>query len=307
MSKIKSNINSLNKHLFLGFSFFIFSLIASVYWGLTYAEDITPLLASSIPVAPTGLTYNITTSSVNLHWVDNSSNEDKFNISRRLSTSLTSSTGSNSWTSIGLITVPNTTTYTDTTVTPGNYYDYSVEACLSNVGCSAASVVERVFIPSTNLNGVGSAACTDIQLKLNDGKTSYTIGDTVNYTWNCSPTGAIGNIYILLQKPDGTISNYNNTSNATTSTNGFSTSNLLPGSYTLKACLSTSCTTSGGIVSGQSFNVVAPVVSAPVVPAAPTNLGIYGGVTLTSSFKSIPLVWIDRSTNEDRFYLETQV
>ena len=148
MNKIKSALESSNKHIFLGVSFVFFSLITSVYWGLTYAAvtsldttlppagtTISNTSASVIPNAPTRLSASINTTSasnlisVSLSWTDNSNNEDQFNINRKIS-------GTTTWGPLVLLTGVDIVSYTDSTVTAGTTYDYQVEACLSGTGCS---------------------------------------------------------------------------------------------------------------------------------------------------------------------------
>lgn len=54
MEKIKKNLHSWNNHVFLGFSFVVFSIIFSVYWGLTYAADTLPLSTSGTTLSTDG-------------------------------------------------------------------------------------------------------------------------------------------------------------------------------------------------------------------------------------------------------------
>lgn len=280
MDKIKSNIHRGNKNFVLGISFVVFSLIASVVWGFTYAEDIPPVTTSTItsgttntiedvrPQAPTNLNVlvdgnkvilnwtdnsnneagfkiyrgpiwtdignvgsNITTftdvgreagtytyrlnafngnysyslisndvtvtvgetttvtnttvvapttittttlntsipninsiisyipnapsnlslygvlsslsKSISLKWTDNANNEDKFNIERKLSSA-------SAWSYLNLIMGSNLSFYIDEKVTSGVSYDYRVQACLTNVGCSSYATLEKIIIPVVN-------------------------------------------------------------------------------------------------------------------------------------------------------------
>jgi chitodextrinase len=113
---------------------------SSVYASTTTLPSATPSPSPvSPPSAPTNLLVNgvPTMSSLPLKWNDNSSNEDKWNIERKLATD-------NSWSLLQQITTANTTTYVDTTVTSGMHYDYRVQACLSGTGCSAYATLTNV-------------------------------------------------------------------------------------------------------------------------------------------------------------------
>ncbi len=101
------------------------------------------VMNATIPLAPTDLLIqgDITSNSVTLTWTDNSSNEDKFNIERRI-------TGASSWSFLNLVTVPNTTSYVDDSVVSGTSYDYQIQACRTNFGCSTSAVLNNVVIPS---------------------------------------------------------------------------------------------------------------------------------------------------------------
>lgn len=82
-----------------------------------------------------------------------------------------------------------------------------------------------------------------LNIQLNDNKTGYTQGDMVNYSYYCSPTGTTAaNTYVYVVKPDGTSTLYTSGTNSSAITLGFSTSNLSAGSYTLKVCPNTTCT-----------------------------------------------------------------
>ncbi|MBI2634925.1 hypothetical protein HYW82_04655, partial [Candidatus Peregrinibacteria bacterium] len=86
------------------------------------------------------------------------------------------------------------------------------------------------------------ATCA-LDIKLNDNKTTYNKGDSVNYTYSCSPAGTkAASTTVQVVKPDGTATTYNSGTNIDTATLGFSTSNLDAGSYTIRVCLNSTCT-----------------------------------------------------------------
>lgn len=100
-----------------------------------------PPSTPTIPESPSGLLADeVTISAVNLIWTDNSSNENKFNIERKLSTASSYSFLQQVGTSI--------TNFTDSTVVPGSTYSYRVQACLSGTGCSGYTTLSVVAVPS---------------------------------------------------------------------------------------------------------------------------------------------------------------
>jgi hypothetical protein len=221
MKRIKFNLHLWNNHLFLGFSFVVFAMITSIYWGLTYAEGITSsnslyntdlltvntsgiVTTSLVITAPVSLTPGtITSSFVSLKWVDRSTNEDRFIIEKMISYApggTTSITNLSYWTLVKSINA-NITSYEDTSVVPGAIYNYRIRACLGT-SCSDNFVLEKVAVPAKSTI---STSCLDLNFKLNDSKTSYTVGDLINYTWVCSSGSSDTGIYLLLQKNDETI------------------------------------------------------------------------------------------------------
>jgi len=85
-------------------------------------------------IAPSDLRLDGTPSptSIPLRWNDNSTNEDKFNVERKLSAEKT-------YTFLTQLTGSNIISYTDISVTAGTSYDYRVQACRSGYGCSGYS------------------------------------------------------------------------------------------------------------------------------------------------------------------------
>lgn len=94
-------------------------------------------------------------------------------------------------------------------------------------------------------------------LTLNDNKTSYTSDSTtfVNYTYTCSAPTSVA---VQVVKPDGIATTYNTSTNITTSTMGFGTSNLAAGNYTLRICVNDTTCSPSSLVS-VPFTVIASV------------------------------------------------
>ncbi|WP_168204181.1 c-type cytochrome [Aliikangiella coralliicola] len=93
-----------------------------------------------IPPAPTLLAGVFESNSIILTWQDNATNEDSFEIYRRI--------GDAAWsrlTSVGA----NTTTYTDSSITEGTTYSYQVSA-KNSIGESAFTNVSEVTYPATS-------------------------------------------------------------------------------------------------------------------------------------------------------------
>ncbi len=324
MNKIKFNIHSWNKHIFLGFSFCVFAIIISIYWGLTYAEDLPsiPLTtspgtvttddpnqttengatssdANATPIAPTNLIATVSGNNVLLNWLDKSDNEAGFKIYR-----------GPTWTDIGNV-GPNVTTFTDSN-RPAGTYTYKLNAFNSSNIYSTVSNEVSVTISSQTVipGGDGESSttlCTSLKLSLGDNKTSYIIGDMVNYVWECAPSGSTGVVSVWLKKPDGSLNIYN-TGTGDKQSLGFSTSDLLPGSYILKACLSTSCSPNYPS-STQEFTLLTKTTTdnssgggtttTSTIPIAPSNLSLSQPVSSASRY--ISLKWSDNSSNEDKW------
>src|SRR3989344_1437450 len=100
----------------------------------TSAELSFTSAGTGIPPNPSNLrlAQPSTASTVYLAWNDNSTNEDKFNIERKLSAGTWSGTGYAYW----QIMTANLTTYTDTTAAAGTSSAYRAQACLSGAGGS---------------------------------------------------------------------------------------------------------------------------------------------------------------------------
>jgi lysophospholipase L1-like esterase len=97
------------------------------------------------PTAPTGEISNFaaaasSVSEISLSWVENIGNETGFIIERSLS-------GLESWSTV-TATAANATSFTDSTVVPGNAYTYRIKAALTGGGESAAVISLSVALPS---------------------------------------------------------------------------------------------------------------------------------------------------------------
>ena len=262
------------------------------YFWLTALVLFFPIVveAQTVPTAPTNLHVTSATSSgISLAWQDNSDYDDKVNIYRKLTTDTY-------WPSMYLIQImgSNVTSYTDTAVTAGSYYDYYVEACLSGTGCSAPSN----YLISIQA-GTASSSCTGLTLTTN--KTSYTVGETVNYTWNCTPGGTASAVAIYLVYPDYHTLLLNTTSGAGTNSNGLSTTGFSSGSYTLRACFDTSCST---VMASAPFSLTSSGGGSNYYPPASVYASQSGRAIYVSwpvPSPTPPMYKIERSANGTTF------
>jgi|GEM_PF-2571404 len=182
-----------------------------------------------------------------------------------------------------------TTNYSDTSVTSGSTYRYRVYACKSGFGCSTTGTESNQITYSSS-----GGSCTGLILTLD--KSSYVVGEYVNYIWTCTPGGNATFVQVQLLKPDATTTVYNSFSGSMpTMSLGFSTSNLVPGSYTLQACFTSNCSP---VTVSSTFSVTPTAGGGS--PSTPTSLSQVG-----SSAGSIQLQWLTSSlTNVSSFRLE---
>lgn len=135
-----------------------------------------------------------------------------------------------------------------------------------------------------------TSQCTGLNLTLNDGKTTYSGSDFVNYTYSCTPSGYAANVTVQVVKPDGTATTYNFASNINASTMGFGVSNLTPGNYTLRVCFDSNCSP---VTASAPFTVAAPAIASG---NACTTSGSYGCATDGNS-----QLYCSPSTNQWQF------
>jgi len=120
----------------------------------TITPTFTPTTATSVPFAPTNLSLNriSTPTFISLYWIDNSDNEDKFNLERKLS-------GTTAWSAL-VQTGSNIFYYIDTTAISGMAYDYRVQACLSGTGCSDYANLTRVSVSTSDTTTTSTTSTT---------------------------------------------------------------------------------------------------------------------------------------------------
>lgn len=212
---------------------------------------------NTIPAPPSSLTAAVSAGSVTLSW-PSVSGATHYKVWR------TPNTTTPAW--IEVCGSPITgATCTDTNITSGTY-KYGIESCLSGVGCSGS--INNLWTYSSVVTVGSSSTCTGLSLTLN--KSTYSIGENVSYTWNCLPAGSLASyVKIQLLKPGSTTVVYNEFSgSASTMSLGFGTENLVAGTYTLQACLSSACSP---VTTSSVFTIGTTTVNAPPAPGMPTG------------------------------------
>lgn len=158
--------------------------------------------------------------------------------------------------------------YDDVSVVTGTAYQYEVMGCDATV-CSTTGTESN----SVTYNG-GGASCTGLTSAINDADTSYVASEPVNFTWTCSPGGIASNVYVKLYKSDGAlVSSPNSPTNMGTQTLYLSTLNLSAGSYIIKACFESNCSTT---TTSQTFTVVSGTTAVPTFTITPSVENIAG-------------------------------
>ena len=227
---------------------------------------------TTAPTAPTGFTATaISSSQIDLSWTASTDNVGVtgYKIYR----------GGTLWYTTSNL------SYSDTGLTSNTSYSYYVQAydAAGNISSPTASV--SATTPS------GTASCTTLTLTFQNNKTSYVIGETVTYTYACSPGGTAPFVEVSVLKPDSDITVYNSTSGSISqNTLGFGTSNLVAGNYTLRACFTADC--SGGVTVSLPFTVTTVATSDTTAPTSPTGLS-----TSAMSSSQINLSWTASTDN----------
>ncbi len=142
-----------------------------------------PTSGAESPNAPTSLRQeglpSGMTSGIALRWDDNATNEDKFNVYRRVS-------GQTTFAFLTQLLGSNITSYVDTSVSPGTYYDYAVDACRSGYGCSSsqAMVYSVAFLGTTSGGSVYGRVLTSSGSAVSGARVDLKKSDNVSFFIN---------------------------------------------------------------------------------------------------------------------------
>jgi hypothetical protein len=223
-----------------------------------------------IPSAPTGLTaVPASQTQIDLHWTDNSNNEDGFKIER-------SPDGSTGWSEIGTV-GPNVQDYPDTGLTCGTDYYYRVRAFNAGGDSAFTNVAHAVTAPCTPAAPTGLTAPPVSQTQ-------------IDLHWTDNSNNEDG--FEVERSPDGS-TGWSEIGTVGSNVQDYPDSGLTCGSdyyYRVRAY------NAGG---NSGYSNVAHGVTAPCIPAAPTELVITGFAQTWVS-----LQWTINSTTEDGFKVE---
>ncbi len=227
--------------------------------------------ATTPPAAPTGLTASaLSSSSIRFSWLDNSSNESNFLVSRW---------NGSTWSQIASVGA-NNTSYADSGLQPSLTYYYTVCAqngagtnCATTYASAATQAGSTVTVPVAP-SGLSATALSSSSIRFSWIDNSTNEANFLVSRWNGSAWSQIASV------------GANNTS--------YTDSGLQPSlTYYYTVCAQnsagTNCATTYSSATTQASNTVS-------MPAAPSGLS---ATTLSSS--SIRFSWLDNSNNETNF------
>ena len=211
----------------------------------------------------------VSSTKINLAWVDNSGSEDGFKIERK--------TGSGSFGQI--VTVgPNVTTYSNGFLMPNTEYTYQVRAYQgsTNSGYAVSSPVTTPPLPADPTNLTATPVTST----------------RINLTWTDNATDETG---YKIEKKTGAGGSFSQITTAAANATSYANIFLTPDTeYTYRVRAYRGTDNSGYATSTP--------VTTPALPAVPTNLT----ATVASSTR-IDLAWTDNSGDETGFFVERKV
>ena len=239
----------------------------------------------AVPAAPSGLTATLQAGAagpeVKLDFTDNATNETGFTIQRN-----DNGTGWATLTTLPVNAGTGAVTYTDTTVTPGNTYDYQVRAEAAGPG-TGLPIVSAWVGPATVVIPAVPAAPSGLTATLQAGAA----GPEVRLDWTDNATNETG---FTVQRNDGT----GWTTIATPAANAvtYTDATVAAGNtydYRVRA-------DAGPVISSAWSNTATVVI--PAVPAAPS--GLTATLQAGAAGPEVRLDWTDNATNETGFTVQ---
>ncbi|MCF7843683.1 peptidoglycan-binding protein [Candidatus Gracilibacteria bacterium] len=285
----------------------------------------TPELVSETPNTPTNLAASATTyssgsisssPSIRVTWVDNSTNESSFKLSR-----ITSGGTSTILPAIGA----NTTSYTDTNVSASNSYSYTIQACNGDrcsqlvssplVSISAPITCTSLAMPTISCaSNLESYGVPTNQTSGNANLTKNSCTNIVTYNGGCSVPETVVLVNYIPTKPEkvsavfvspnsvdlkwvdksdneSRFEIYRSTGNSVSTlistinsnSSNFTDSNLSRGTYnySLSSCNNSGC--SQREYFSQSIEIPDTLVPTSIIPQQPTNLRLATSTVLGTS------------------------
>jgi Zn-dependent metalloprotease len=262
--------------------------------SVTYAGWQATLTCVSVPNAPSNLTATaVSSTQINLTWVDNSSNETSFSIERRVESNPSSQFQN-------IATLPaNTTTFSDQGLGTNEKYYYRARALASTANSLYSNISDATLGTPPLIMQSGVFQTCGITFLDPGGTGNYSNYQNITMRVNPSETGKkIKVVFSSLSL--GSYDNLSIYDGAVTSQNfiGSYTGNTIPPE--IMALNSTGGLTfifySSGYYSSAGWQATLTCVD---IPNAPTNL-----TASAASGTEVNLVWQDNSTNETGFSIE---
>jgi FtsP/CotA-like multicopper oxidase with cupredoxin domain len=259
--------------------------VGTTYWyqvkavnqsGSATSNPISVLVVAVIPAAPSSLVASLQAGpQVRLSWTDNAIDETGFTLQR----------SDNGAGFIDLVTnvaaLPGTgsVTYIDTTVLPGNSYDYQV-AATNSAGASAFSNIASVVVPALPPAAPTGLIATNI------------LFNRVDLAWTDNASNETG--FVVERSADAGLS-WGQVGQTAADVSAFSDTSVAASSSYLYRVYAFN--TAGPSGNSNELSVTTP--AAPTIPLAPTTLAVVATTGTTAS-----VTWVDTSSNENGFYLE---
>jgi Fibronectin type III domain len=228
-------------------------------------------LSEQLIMAPSGLAAtSSSTSSITLNWTDNSPNETNFVLQRGTDSSFSTATS--------IVLPADTTSYTDTGLSPGTYY-YRVQATNSTASSAWSGTASTATLPAApSALAAAAQSATSVALSWTDSAANATA-----YAVERSPDGASWSV--LTSSLPATATSYVD-STAQPITTYY---------YRVRAI-------NAGGSSGYAGPVSVTTPNAP--PNAPRRLTASAPSGGGKTSQRVVLTWIDNSTNETNFVLQ---
>ncbi|QOV88077.1 fibronectin type III domain-containing protein [Humisphaera borealis] len=223
--------------------------------------------AITAPADPSGFTVTpVTATRIDVAWSDNSSGETSYVLQR-------STDGGSTWSALATLD-PNTTSYSDTSVTEATTYDYRVRGVRSSA-VSGWVAGDATTVPATPTGLVATVPAGTPR---------------VNLAWNDNSAGENG---VQVERSEDGGTNWTLLSTAAANATSYSDTTVVEGTtyqYRIRA------------TSAAGNSTWATSVTASTLPATPTGLS-----ATAISYNQVNLAWTDNSARENGFLVERSI